>query len=233
MAGRESPPAVVSWISGGAKGRKHTRGNNNTRQPYLIPVRLVAHSHTTPTSTPASLCQLLEPALGPRRPCRTMKRDDNDGNISISITNSDGTSQPSSTSPAASSATHGHAPAKKKQKRNKPTLSCEECVERKTKVSNQQPRPSLRRNSPPPPTAQTPHPPPPPPHSHISTSIHYLIHQSHARRLMVSAVRPHQTPLLGLHQTPVALPLLKHRQPDCFFCRQVCMCPSTCPPHAC
>jgi hypothetical protein len=25
-------------------------------------------------------------------------------------------------------------PAKKKQKRNKPTLSCEECVERKTKV---------------------------------------------------------------------------------------------------
>jgi hypothetical protein len=26
------------------------------------------------------------------------------------------------------------APARKKQKRNKPTLSCEECVERKTKV---------------------------------------------------------------------------------------------------
>jgi hypothetical protein len=26
-------------------------------------------------------------------------------------------------------------PQKKKQKRNKPTLSCEECVERKTKVS--------------------------------------------------------------------------------------------------
>jgi hypothetical protein len=26
-------------------------------------------------------------------------------------------------------------PPKKKQKRNKPTLSCEECVERKTKVS--------------------------------------------------------------------------------------------------
>lgn len=26
-------------------------------------------------------------------------------------------------------------PAKKKQKRNKPTLSCEDCVERKTKVS--------------------------------------------------------------------------------------------------
>lgn len=26
-------------------------------------------------------------------------------------------------------------PARKKQKRNKPTLSCEECVERKTKVS--------------------------------------------------------------------------------------------------
>ena len=28
----------------------------------------------------------------------------------------------------------GVAPPKKKQKRNKPTLSCEECVERKTKV---------------------------------------------------------------------------------------------------
>jgi hypothetical protein len=28
-------------------------------------------------------------------------------------------------------------PPKKKQKRNKPTLSCEECVERKTKVSQQ------------------------------------------------------------------------------------------------
>ena len=27
-------------------------------------------------------------------------------------------------------------PARKKQKRNKPTLSCEECVERKTKVSD-------------------------------------------------------------------------------------------------
>lgn len=29
------------------------------------------------------------------------------------------------------------APPRKKQKRNKPTLSCEECVERKTKVSRQ------------------------------------------------------------------------------------------------
>lgn len=28
-----------------------------------------------------------------------------------------------------------NAPVKKKQKRNKPTLSCSECVERKTKVS--------------------------------------------------------------------------------------------------
>jgi hypothetical protein len=33
---------------------------------------------------------------------------------------------------------HDEGPAKKKQKRNKPTLSCEECVERKTKVSFQQ-----------------------------------------------------------------------------------------------
>jgi hypothetical protein len=30
----------------------------------------------------------------------------------------------------------GFEPARKKQKRNKPTLSCEECVERKTKVSH-------------------------------------------------------------------------------------------------
>jgi|SRR5690349_3369314 hypothetical protein len=42
----------------------------------------------------------------------------------------------SSTSPEASSnsLTPGDGPPKKKQKRNKPTLSCEECVERKTKV---------------------------------------------------------------------------------------------------
>jgi hypothetical protein len=41
-----------------------------------------------------------------------------------------------STSPEASinSSTPGDAPPKKKQKRNKPTLSCHECVERKTKV---------------------------------------------------------------------------------------------------
>lgn len=41
-----------------------------------------------------------------------------------------------STSPEASInlSTPGDAPPKKKQKRNKPTLSCEECVERKTKV---------------------------------------------------------------------------------------------------
>lgn len=29
---------------------------------------------------------------------------------------------------------NGDEPTKKKQKRNKPTLSCHECVERKTKV---------------------------------------------------------------------------------------------------
>lgn len=41
-----------------------------------------------------------------------------------------------STSPEASSnsLTPGDGPPRKKQKRNKPTLSCEECVERKTKV---------------------------------------------------------------------------------------------------
>jgi len=34
-------------------------------------------------------------------------------------------------------------PKKKKQKRNKPTLSCEECVERKTKVSLSSTNPAL------------------------------------------------------------------------------------------
>lgn len=43
---------------------------------------------------------------------------------------------PVSTSPTTTG--HDEGPAKKKQKRNKPTLSCEECVERKTKVSFQQ-----------------------------------------------------------------------------------------------
>lgn len=40
---------------------------------------------------------------------------------------------PSATSPEQQTSQDG-PPAKKKQKRNKPTLSCEECVERKTKV---------------------------------------------------------------------------------------------------
>jgi len=35
-------------------------------------------------------------------------------------------------------------PPKKKQKRNKPTLSCEECVERKTKVSVMFGRPMIK-----------------------------------------------------------------------------------------
>jgi hypothetical protein len=46
-----------------------------------------------------------------------------------------------STSPEASinSSTPGDAPPKKKQKRNKPTLSCHECVERKTKCDRTRP----------------------------------------------------------------------------------------------
>ncbi|KAJ4312571.1 hypothetical protein N0V94_007387 [Neodidymelliopsis sp. IMI 364377] len=46
-----------------------------------------------------------------------------------------------STSPEASSVSlqNGDAPPKKKQKRNKPTLSCEECVERKTKCDRSRP----------------------------------------------------------------------------------------------
>ncbi|RAR09738.1 zn 2cys6 transcription factor [Stemphylium lycopersici] len=41
--------------------------------------------------------------------------------------------QPSTSPEASTSTTQGDGPPKKKQKRNKPTLSCEECVERKTK----------------------------------------------------------------------------------------------------
>lgn len=37
---------------------------------------------------------------------------------------------------ATMSESHESGPSKKKQKRNKPTLSCHECVERKTKVSD-------------------------------------------------------------------------------------------------
>lgn len=43
-------------------------------------------------------------------------------------------------SPARSNIRHrdgDNPPPKKKQKRNKPTLSCEECVERKTKVGSE------------------------------------------------------------------------------------------------
>ena len=49
---------------------------------------------------------------------------------------SDGTAQPStSPDPPTGALQDREPPPKKKQKRNKPTLSCEECVERKTKVS--------------------------------------------------------------------------------------------------
>jgi hypothetical protein len=49
---------------------------------------------------------------------------------------SDGTAQSSTSPDPPTGALQGlEAPPKKKQKRNKPTLSCEECVERKTKVS--------------------------------------------------------------------------------------------------
>ncbi|KAK1907556.1 hypothetical protein P3342_005883 [Pyrenophora teres f. teres] len=47
--------------------------------------------------------------------------------------------QPSTSPDASTSATGGDAPPRKKQKRNKPTLSCEECVERKTKCDRTRP----------------------------------------------------------------------------------------------
>lgn len=53
------------------------------------------------------------------------------------------TPQPSTSPGASTSTTQGDAPPKKKQKRNKPTLSCEECVERKTKVRREQKRRSV------------------------------------------------------------------------------------------
>jgi hypothetical protein len=45
------------------------------------------------------------------------------------------TDSPFGTSPLKTEDAFNDGPPKKKQKRNKPTLSCEECVERKTKVS--------------------------------------------------------------------------------------------------
>ncbi|KAL6703395.1 hypothetical protein ACN47E_009737 [Coniothyrium glycines] len=52
----------------------------------------------------------------------------------------DDKTQPSTSPGPRSSALQGHdAPPKKKQKRNKPTLSCEECVERKTKCDRLRP----------------------------------------------------------------------------------------------
>src|SRR5207253_9683998 len=54
---------------------------------------------------------------------------------SASSMDDDGTQPSTSPDPPASAAQGQELPARKKQKRNKPTLSCEECVERKTKVS--------------------------------------------------------------------------------------------------
>lgn len=157
VAGPESPPptgrasrrVVAAGIAGGQRANTLV-GTTTPASPILFPCA------SPPTQTrlrhprPRRSASCLEPESGPRRRCRTMKRDDDDDddNHDATITTTP-TSQPSSTSPAAPSAAHGHAPARKKQKRNKPTLSCEECVERKTKVSPRQPRPSLRRNSPP------------------------------------------------------------------------------------
>ncbi|KAF1936804.1 hypothetical protein EJ02DRAFT_459227 [Clathrospora elynae] len=50
----------------------------------------------------------------------------------------DGT-QPSTSPDPSASTTPGDGPRRKKQKRNKPTLSCEECVERKTKCDRTRP----------------------------------------------------------------------------------------------
>lgn len=54
--------------------------------------------------------------------------------------------EPADDRDSSSSATGVSEPARKKQKRNKPTLSCHECVERKTKVSPQShmPAPAMR-----------------------------------------------------------------------------------------
>jgi hypothetical protein len=54
---------------------------------------------------------------------------------------SDGTAQSSTSPDPPTGALQGlEAPPKKKQKRNKPTLSCEECVERKTKCDRTRPQ---------------------------------------------------------------------------------------------
>jgi len=104
-------------------------GSGNKHPPSLYS-RLFARQPRVTCRPPAlnSCRHYWELTLGPslrehhRRPCCRMKAEDE--------------RTQSSTSPDAStSATGGDAPPRKKQKRNKPTLSCEECVERKTKVS--------------------------------------------------------------------------------------------------
>jgi hypothetical protein len=99
-----------------------------TTSPHLFPLHRTApsrHIHAAPVGSPlrSFLTAFPEPAEWKAAECTqrmAMKEE----------------ALYPSTSPEASinSSTPGDPPPKKKQKRNKPTLSCEECVERKTKV---------------------------------------------------------------------------------------------------
>ena len=74
-------------------------------------------------------------------------------------------------------------PARKKQKRNKPTLSCEECVERKTKVS------ACREHR----------------GRKIATLSDVHDNLGRTRLLRLPAVRSHSASLSGMHQAAVDL----------------------------
>ncbi|KAG9256455.1 fungal-specific transcription factor domain-containing protein [Emericellopsis atlantica] len=90
----------------------------HSQQPGLPPVPVAAHPHAHPQPYPYGT----------------------PGHAASALTPSSATSQGSFPSPQDTQPMHfGQEHARKKQKRNKPTLSCQECVDRKTKCDRGRP----------------------------------------------------------------------------------------------
>ncbi|KAI1074982.1 fungal-specific transcription factor domain-containing protein [Whalleya microplaca] len=107
-------PAPLSYGSSGGRASGNSATSGTT--PGLSPTSIL---------TPASASTLYASPDSTSQPFYTIKSEPDDG--------------ASSESSATAAAPQFAEPAKKKQKRNKPTLSCRECVERKTKCDRGRP----------------------------------------------------------------------------------------------
>ncbi|KAI0013081.1 fungal-specific transcription factor domain-containing protein [Xylariaceae sp. FL0662B] len=122
MSSSQIPAGSLLYGSGGVGGGGRPSGTSGTSAtsgttPGLSPTAIL---------TPASASTLYASPDSTSQPFYIVKSEPDDGASSESST---------TTAPARQFA----EPAKKKQKRNKPTLSCRECVERKTKCDRGRP----------------------------------------------------------------------------------------------